>query len=70
MKQYQVDSSNLVSVGYDVDKMVLVVEFQGGAIYQYDEVWPETVGELMFAPSIGQYFNKHVAREFNYTRIV
>ena len=69
MRIYQVESSNIKTVAYDSHKMALVIEFQGGAIYCYDEVTPDEVGELMFAESIGQYFNKNIARNFNYTRI-
>jgi hypothetical protein len=55
-----VRSSNLRSVGYDPDSMVLEVEFHGGGIYQYMSVPEDIYHALMRAPSKGSYFNQHI----------
>ncbi|MEZ8159106.1 KTSC domain-containing protein [Vibrio splendidus] len=68
MERISVSSSNLVSVGYDADAMILEVEFNSG-IYQYYDV-PEYVHqELMSAPSIGSYLHHNVKSSFSYAQV-
>jgi len=38
MKRQAVESSNLASVGYDVENEILEVEFKHGRVYQYFDV--------------------------------
>jgi len=51
-----VTSSNIVSIGYDVDTRTLEVEFNSGAVYQYSNVPEDVYNELISASSIGAYF--------------
>jgi hypothetical protein len=53
-------SAQLASIGYDVAKGVLEVEFRKGGIYQYVGVCAETHRQLLAAPSIGTYFNEMI----------
>ena len=60
MHRVKVSSSNLVSVGYDAGSKMLQIEFNSGAIYDYDDV-PEDVYEgLMSAGSHGRYFHRRI----------
>ncbi len=60
MERQPVSSSNVVSVGYEVDGSTLEIEFHSGGIYQYYGV-PEYVHqELLGAASIGGYFARHI----------
>jgi hypothetical protein len=64
-----VNSSALVSVGYDRDGLVLETELTSGAIYQYFDV-PESVFlELMNADSLGKYYNKNIRNNYRYTQL-
>ncbi len=64
-----VTSTDLRSVGYDEDAMILEVEFQNGGVYHYFEV-PEVIhAELMSAPSKGRYFNKNIRTVYRCDRI-
>lgn len=55
-------SSNIASIGYDAEQMILEVEFNYGAVYQYFDV-PESVYEgLMAADSHGKYFDAYVKK--------
>lgn len=69
MERVSVSSSNLVSVGYDVDTMTLEVEFNGGGIYQYYDVPEYVYQELMSAASIGSYLHHNVKSSFSYAKI-
>lgn len=69
MKRKLVESSSIKSIGYDFNQLTLEVEFIRGAIYQYEDVLPEIVYELLSANSIGSYFSKHIAKSYKYKQI-
>lgn len=61
MKRIPVNSSAIVSIGYDAAKELLEVEFvDHGGIYQYYDVVKAEYEELMRASSIGAYFNQYI----------
>ncbi|MBQ2167718.1 MAG: KTSC domain-containing protein [Prevotella sp.] len=53
-------SSNIQSIGYDPDSLVLEVAFLSGGLYQYDGVPEYVFEELMSASSHGKYFAAHI----------
>ncbi|MBU0718161.1 MAG: KTSC domain-containing protein [Planctomycetes bacterium] len=60
MNRSSVSSSNIRSVGYNLDTRTLEVEFHSGGIYQYAGV-PETIYQgFMRAASKGSYFHDHI----------
>lgn len=65
----RVGSSNLKSLRYNGKKKVLTIYFRSGGVYAFDGVEPETVDELKFAASKGQYFYKFIRDVYPYTRI-
>jgi len=69
MKRISVTSSNLKSVGYDSQSCILEVEFVRGAIYQYRLVPALVVCQLIFAESVGSYFNKNIQKTYEYMEI-
>ena len=60
MNRTPVRSSNLVSVGYDPDTLVLEIEFRGKRVYQYAEVPVKVWHSLMAAPSAGSFFDASI----------
>lgn len=64
MERTTVSSSNLASVGYDVDSLTLEVEFINGGIYQYYDVPEYVFEELLNANSVGSYFNTNVRNSY------
>ncbi len=68
MERVSVSSSNLVSVGYDAETMILEVEFNSG-IYQYFDVPEYIYDELMTASSLGSYIHQNIKNFYSYTRI-
>jgi len=62
MVRQNVSSSNLASVGYDLNSNTLEVEFNHGGIYQYSNVPESIYSGLMNASSHGQYFDAKIKK--------
>ena len=58
MHSQLVESSVLLSVGYDEPRRVLKVRFRNGRVYYYLAVSPAEYRALLKAPSMGKYFNE------------
>ncbi|HDD44782.1 MAG TPA: KTSC domain-containing protein [Candidatus Desulfofervidus auxilii] len=69
MDRTSVVSSNLKSVGYDVNTKILEIEFQNGSVYQYYEVPLNIYEGLMKAPSHGKFFHARIRNVYRYRRI-
>lgn len=69
MKRIKVESSNIVSVGYDVAEQILEVEFYKGTIYQYFNVPWDKVLKMMFGESIGKYFMKNIVKIYESSKV-
>jgi hypothetical protein len=69
MLRQEVNSSELRSVGYELDISVLEAEFHSGEIYQYLDVPAKLVLELLEAESIGRYFNAHIRSKFKFRKV-
>jgi hypothetical protein len=55
-----VESTNVVSAGYDPEFKVLMVEFKGGSVYLYADCPPEVWEEMQKATSAGKFLNQVV----------
>ena len=69
MLKQGVDSSELRSVGYEMDAAVLEAEFHSGEVYDYFDVPAQLVVELLEAESIGRYFNAHIRSKFKFKKV-
>ena len=69
MKRIPVESSDLVSVGYDPSTNILEVEFQGGRVYQYRDVEPDIHAQFMRADSFGTFFFAHINGHYRYQKL-
>ncbi len=61
-----VQSSSILSVGYDPASRTLEVEFHNGHVYRYDDVPPDVADGLHRATSLGADFNQ-VIKTAGYT---
>jgi hypothetical protein len=59
-----VESSNLVSVGYDESTSTLEIEFRSGT-YQYYDVPQHIHDELMNSSSAGSYHHQNIKNSFS-----
>lgn len=69
MLRIPVESSDIISIGYDAPIKILEVEFHGGRIYQYRNVDQDIYDQLMHADSHGQYFNTFIHGRYRFDRI-
>lgn len=60
MKREHVDSSAMLSVGYDSRKHVLEIEFPAHTVYDYLDVPEFKFIALMNAESKGDYYNRAI----------
>ncbi len=69
MDRISVQSNNIRSVGYDVDRGILEVEFHSGSIYQYSGVPEDEYEGLLSASSKGRYLNTHIKDRYAYIQV-
>jgi len=69
LQRLPVDSSDIVSVGYDAKSGVLEVEFSGNRVYRYRNVEPDIYHHFMRADSYGQYFFANINGRYRYERV-
>ncbi|WP_329909961.1 KTSC domain-containing protein [Serratia quinivorans] len=62
MNRFPVSSSNLRSVGYDTQTIILEVEFNSGWVYQYLGVPYALHVGLMGASSKGSYLDTYIKK--------
>lgn len=76
MQRQLVESSNIISIGYDPQTRTLEVEFGKAGptnpynrIYIYRDVPPDIHESLMAHPSHGHYLNVNIAETFVYQKL-
>ncbi|HSK71442.1 MAG TPA: KTSC domain-containing protein [Pyrinomonadaceae bacterium] len=69
MNRLPVSSSNIVSIGYDSNSMILEVEFKN-SVYRYYGIPEYIYTELMSAESHGKYLDANIKKAgYDYERI-
>jgi hypothetical protein len=63
------DSSSIVAGGYDDRTGILRLRYIGGDTYDYRNVPNALFGDLLAAPSKGQFVNWHVKPYYPYARV-
>jgi len=69
MQRTSIFSSNISSIGYDIQSAILEVEFSSGEIYQYFNVSEYLYNNLMSASSKGQFLNDYIKYNHRYQKI-
>jgi len=69
MYRTQVNSSNIQSIGYDVQSTTLEVEFTSGDVYQYFDVPDFLYQQFLNASSHGQFLNDNIRYNYRYQKI-
>jgi len=62
----QYKSSNIKGSIYNKTTKKLIVEFNSGRKYEYEDVDSNTAAGLRIAKSQGSYFNKQIAKKYKY----
>jgi len=69
MERFPVESEALASVGYDIFRHILQIEFTSGDIYNYMEVPERIYEDLMNSDSHGAYFQANIRDQYDYIKI-
>jgi hypothetical protein len=60
MKRKPISSTQIKSVGYDLETRTLEIEFHRGSIYQYTPITQEAYESMMKAESPGKFFHANI----------
>jgi KTSC domain len=69
MERTTVQSTNILSVGFDTENNTLEVEFKDHNIYQYFSVPEDLYDQLMNAHSKGRFLNERIVNRYRYQKI-
>ena len=61
-------STVIRSFSYDADNQKLLIVFQSGRRYTYQDVPPEMHEAMMSSVSKGEFFNTHIREHFTFVR--
>jgi hypothetical protein len=67
--RHLMESSSLLSVGYDPQSRTLEVAFRNSGVYRYVDVPPEVYAQMLAAPSKGRFVNDRVKGRYAYRRV-
>lgn len=62
-------SSQIKSVGYDIDLGDMYVEFHNGKVYKYVDVPEWTYNAFLRAESPGRFFHAEIKNHFDYENV-
>lgn len=64
-----IESSNIKKTIYDVTTKKLLVEFNNGLQYEYDDFPHQMYTQFRTAPSQGKFFSTNIAKNFKYKKL-
>ena len=65
----EIKSSNIKSSEYDTESKELVVEFNNGAKYKYNNVPHQVYTKFRLAESQGKFFTTDIAKQYSYKKV-
>jgi aspartokinase-like uncharacterized kinase len=65
----EIKSSNLKKTTYDTITKKLLVEFNTGVTYEYDEVPHQLYTQFRMSESQGKFFSSKIAKTFKYKKL-
>ncbi len=66
----EIKSSNIKKTVYDTETKKLVVEFNNGFKYEYDDVPHQTYTKFRLSESQGKFFVTEISKAFKYKKIL
>lgn len=65
----EIKSSNLKKSEYDTETKLMVVTFNNGLKYQYEEVPHQIYTKFRMSESQGKFFNSNILKNYKYKKI-
>ena len=69
MRRYEVQSTNIQSVGYDMPSHTLEIQFHSGGLYHYYQVPDWIFSSLLKSGSKGRFFHRVIRNRFEYRKV-
>ena len=66
----EIKSSNLARTEYDTETKKLLVEFNNGIKYEYDDVPHQLYTQFRITESQGKFFSSKIAKQYKYKKII
>lgn len=64
-----VNSTNIKNAKYNTESKNLLVEFNNGSLYEYNDVPWEKFTKFRMSESQGKYFSANISRSYSYKKI-
>lgn len=65
----EIQSSNIKYAEYDTASKKLLIEFNNGMRYEYDEVPHQLYTQFRLSESQGKFFNSKISKNFKYKKL-
>ena len=65
----EIQSSNIKKTEYDTETKKLLVTFNNGALYEYDEVPHQLYTQFRMSESQGKFFSTKISKNYKYKKI-
>jgi len=65
----KIKSSNIKGSEFDTNTQIMVIEFNNGVKYQYEEVPHEIYTKFRMSESQGKYFSSEIAKKYKYKKL-
>jgi non-canonical purine NTP pyrophosphatase (RdgB/HAM1 family) len=69
MQRLPVESTDIVSIGYDEKTRVLEIEFKENRVYRYFDVEPDVYERFTRTDSYGEYLHAHILKHYRYQKV-
>jgi hypothetical protein len=67
--EVQIQSSNIKNAKYNTETKKLLITFNNGSIYEYEDVPWEVFTKLRMSESQGKFFNQNISKTYKYNKI-
>lgn len=65
----EIKSSNIKLTEFDIDSKILVVEFNNGTKYQYENVPHQIYTRFRLAKSQGNFFSTEISKKYKFKKL-
>jgi hypothetical protein len=65
----EIKSSNIKKTEYDTETKLLIIEFNSGHRYQYEDVPHQEYTKFRKSDSQGKFFSTEISKKYKYTKL-
>jgi hypothetical protein len=65
----EIQSSNLKRTEYDTESKYLIVEFNNGLVYMYEDIPHKVYTQFRLSESQGKFFSVEISKKYKYKKL-